>query len=214
MTNQRYHPDLGSETSSVLNLCGCSSDVILSGNQWWCSKMLAVFSGYTGQQRERKTSGGGGYSEFQVTGIIEWPGQKSKIKKNSLGLLICNPPKIPRPQISLSSGFVFTLERGTPLWIDSTEVCAWLILTIQVQTVWWDFLSILCLDYPVFWSKLLGSTLLPTSLHNKCFMSQAMWTWHFAWSARQGEDKNRAPVTSPLFWLFPRSLHEHHLPIG
>lgn len=93
-------------------------------------------------------------------------------------------------------------------------VCAWLILTIQVQTVWWDFLSILCLDYPVFWSKLLGSTLLPTSLHNKCFMSQAMWTWHFAWSARQGEDKNRASVTSPLFWLFPRSLHEHPLPIG
>ena len=122
MTNQRYHPDLGSETSSVLNLCGCSSDVILSGNQWWRSKMLAVFSGYTGQQRDRKTSGGGGYSEFQVTGIIEWSGQKSKIQKNSLGLLICNPPKIPRSQISLSSGFVFTLERGTPLWIDSTEV--------------------------------------------------------------------------------------------
>ena len=40
---------------------------------------------------------------------------------------------------SSSSGFVWfvlTLDRGTPPWIDPTGVCsAWLILTIQVQTV-------------------------------------------------------------------------------
>ena len=143
-----------------------------------------------GQQRDRKTSGGRGYSGFQVTGMIDRMARaKVKIQKNALGLL-WNPQKIPTPQISSSSGFVFTLDRGTPLWIDSTGVCAWLILTIQVQTVWWDFLSILFLDDRVFWSKLLGSTLLPTSLYNRRFMSQAMWTQHF----REARDKRNREI--------------------
>ena len=33
------------------------------------------------------------------------------------------------------SGFVFTLEKGTPPWIDPTGVCAWLIFTIRVRSV-------------------------------------------------------------------------------
>ena len=41
---------------------------------------------------------------------------------------------------SSSSGFVFTLDRGTPPWIDPTGVWAWLILTIRVRSVWWDHL--------------------------------------------------------------------------
>ena len=42
------------------------------------------------------------------------------------------------------------------------------------------------------------------SLHNRCFMSQARQTCHFAQSTRRGGEKNiKAPVTSPLFWLFP-----------
>ena len=43
-TNQKYYPDLGSDTSSVWNFCICSSDVTLQGNQWWCL-MSAVFLG-------------------------------------------------------------------------------------------------------------------------------------------------------------------------
>ena len=38
--------------------------------------------------------------------------------------------------------------------------------------------------------------------------SQARQTQHFVWSGRWGEEKNKAPVSSPLFWLFPRSLYE------
>ena len=71
MTNQRYHPDLGSETS-LLNLC-----VETSGDVAKCWLFFQATQ-KMGQQRDRKTSGGGGYSGFQVTGIIEWPGQKSK----------------------------------------------------------------------------------------------------------------------------------------
>ena len=47
-----------------------------------------------------------------------------------------------------------------------------------------------------------------SSLHNRRFMSQARRTRHFersakrAQSARRREEKNRAPVTSPFFWLF------------
>ena len=41
---------------------------------------------------------------------------------------------------SSSSGFVFTLDRGTPPWIDPTGVWALLILTIRVRSVWWDHL--------------------------------------------------------------------------
>ena len=33
-------------------------------------------------------------------------------------------------------------------------------------------------------------------------MSQARRTQHFARSAKRREEKNKAPVTSPLFWLF------------
>ena len=51
--------------------------------------------------------------------------------------------------------FVLTLDRGTPPWIDPTGVCsAWLILTLQVQTVLWDRFSILFLGDPVCWSIL------------------------------------------------------------
>ena len=45
-TNQKHHPDLGIGTSSVWNFCSHFSDVISQGNQWWCWKMSAVFSGY------------------------------------------------------------------------------------------------------------------------------------------------------------------------
>ena len=57
------------------------------------------------------------------------------------------------------------------------------------------------------------------SLHNRRFISQARQTRNFAWtakrvrSARRGEEKNKALVTSPLFWLFPRSLHERCVPV-
>ena len=40
-----------------------------------------------------------------------------------------------------------------------------------------------------------------TSLQNRCFMSQARKTRHFGRSVRRGEEKNKAAVTSPLFWL-------------
>ena len=40
-----------------------------------------------------------------------------------------------------------------------------------------------------------------TSLQNRRFMSQARRTPHFARSVRRGEEKNKAAVTSPLFWL-------------
>ena len=33
-------------------------------------------------------------------------------------------------------------------------------------------------------------------------------TQHFVWSGRWGEEKNKAPVSSPLFWLFPCSLYD------
>ena len=38
--------------------------------------------------------------------------------------------------------------------------------------------------------------------------SQARQTQHFVWSGRWGEEINKAPVSSPLFWLFPRSLYD------
>ena len=40
-----------------------------------------------------------------------------------------------------------------------------------------------------------------TSLHNRRFMSQARRTPHFGRSVRRGEEKNKAAVASPLFWL-------------
>ena len=40
------------------------------------------------------------------------------------------------------------------------------------------------------------------SLHDRRFMSQAGRTRYFARSARRGEEKNKAPVGSPLFLLF------------
>ena len=45
VTNQKHHPNLSSDTSSVWNFFAHSSDVISQGNQWWHCKMLAVFSG-------------------------------------------------------------------------------------------------------------------------------------------------------------------------
>ena len=45
-TNQKYYPELGIGTSTVWNFCSHFSDVISQGNQWWCWKMSAVFSGY------------------------------------------------------------------------------------------------------------------------------------------------------------------------
>ena len=44
-TNQHYL-DLGSDTSSVWNICARFSDVISRGNQWWRREMSAVFLGY------------------------------------------------------------------------------------------------------------------------------------------------------------------------
>ena len=45
-TNQKHYRDLGSDTSSVWNLCARFSDVIWRGNQRWRRQMSAVFSGY------------------------------------------------------------------------------------------------------------------------------------------------------------------------
>ena len=45
-TNQKHYPELGIGTSTVWNFCSHFSDVISQGNQWWCWKMSAVFSGY------------------------------------------------------------------------------------------------------------------------------------------------------------------------
>ena len=39
------------------------------------------------------------------------------------------------------------------------------------------------------------------SLQNRRFMSQARRTPHFGRSARRGEEKNKAAIASPLFWL-------------
>ena len=50
-----------------------------------------------------------------------------------------------------------------------------------------------------------------SSLHNRRFMSQARRTRHFersakrAQSARRREEKNKAPVPSPFFWLLIRT---------
>ena len=40
-----------------------------------------------------------------------------------------------------------------------------------------------------------------TSLQNRRFMSQARRTPHFGRSVRQGKEKSKAAITSPLFWL-------------
>ena len=40
-----------------------------------------------------------------------------------------------------------------------------------------------------------------TSVQNRRFMSQARRTRHFGRSARRGKEKNKAAVTSPLFWF-------------
>ena len=45
-TNQKHHPDLGSDTSSVWNFCARFSDVISLENRRWRREMSAVFSGY------------------------------------------------------------------------------------------------------------------------------------------------------------------------
>ena len=45
-TNQKHYPELGIGTSTVWNYCSHFSDVISQGNQWWCWKISAVFSGY------------------------------------------------------------------------------------------------------------------------------------------------------------------------
>ena len=42
-TNQKHYPDPDIDTSSLWNLCPCSSDVISRGNQWYVSKMSAIF---------------------------------------------------------------------------------------------------------------------------------------------------------------------------
>ena len=43
-TNQKHHPDLGSDTSSVWSFCACSSDVISRETQLSRRGMSAVFS--------------------------------------------------------------------------------------------------------------------------------------------------------------------------
>ena len=49
-TNQKHYLVLGSDTSSVWNLCTRFPDVISrsGGNQWWRHEMLVVFSGKKG----------------------------------------------------------------------------------------------------------------------------------------------------------------------
>ena len=44
-TNQKHYPDLGSDASSVWNLCAHFSDVISRGNHRWRREMSSVFSG-------------------------------------------------------------------------------------------------------------------------------------------------------------------------
>ena len=54
-------------------------------------------------------------------------------------------------------------------------------------------------------------------MHNRRFMSQASRTWHFARSAKRetrGEEKNKAPVASPLFRLFRPRLRPQILTDG
>ena len=41
-----HHPDLVSDSSSVMNFCICFSDIIFEGKQWWHHKMTAIFSSY------------------------------------------------------------------------------------------------------------------------------------------------------------------------
>ena len=41
-TNQKYYPDLASDTSSVWRFCRHFSDIISRGNQWWWREMSAV----------------------------------------------------------------------------------------------------------------------------------------------------------------------------
>ena len=74
-----------------------------------------------------------------------------------------------RPTWTISGGgLVWTVHRhhqclsaGLYWQIYPTGVCsAWLVSTIRVRSLWWDRLSILFLDDPVFWSNLLGFTLL------------------------------------------------------
>ena len=77
--------------------------------------------------------------------------------------LLCKPTNVDNlrrwfrmKRSSSSSGFVswfvLTLDRGTPPWIDPTGVCsAWLILTVQVQTLLWDRFSIF---FFFFWTTL------------------------------------------------------------
>ena len=45
-TNQKHYPELRIGTSTVRNFSSHFSDVISQGNQWWCWKKSAVFSGY------------------------------------------------------------------------------------------------------------------------------------------------------------------------
>ena len=44
--NQKHHPDLGSDASSVWNFSAHFSEVIWQGNQWQHHQMSAVFSSY------------------------------------------------------------------------------------------------------------------------------------------------------------------------
>ena len=45
-TNQKYYPDLGSDTSSVWNFCAHFSDAVSRGSQWWPRETSAIFSSY------------------------------------------------------------------------------------------------------------------------------------------------------------------------
>ena len=56
-----------------------------------------------------------------------------------------------------------------------------------------------------------------TSKHKRRFRSQTRRTWHFARSAKRetrGGEKNKAPVASPLFWLFRPRLRPQILTDG
>ena len=46
VTNQKHHPDLGNDTSSVWNFCARFSDAIWRGKNWWHCKMYSAGQSY------------------------------------------------------------------------------------------------------------------------------------------------------------------------
>ena len=104
-----------------------------------------------------------------------------------------------------------------------------ILVHIPLTELRWFYIQEKRNSFKKFISMFVASNLTPrafeillsvSSLQNRRFMSQARRTRYLALSAkwvrsmRRGEEKNKAYVTSPLFWLFPRSLHERGFPVG